>query len=100
MDPPKVEKQAEKPGDGIRGITSYARRTTKEVCMADEVKQEEKKDNKLFATLFKIVLGLVFLVFGGWALYKGWDELLIVIKGTVGLFFILAGIITLAIAKE
>jgi hypothetical protein len=68
--------------------------------MADETKQEEKKDSKSLATLFKIALGLLFLGFGGWAVYKGWAELLTVVKGTVGLFFILAGIITLAIAKE
>ncbi|MGE5309154.1 MAG: hypothetical protein ACM3OC_08725 [Deltaproteobacteria bacterium] len=68
--------------------------------MAEEAKNVEKKDNKGVATLFKIALGLVFLVFGGWCVYKGWKDLIIVIKGTVGLFFILAGIITLAIAKE
>jgi hypothetical protein len=68
--------------------------------VAEEVKKEEKKENKGLATLFKVVLGLVFLGFGGWALYKGRHDLLVVIKGTVGLFFILAGVITLAIAKE
>lgn len=68
--------------------------------MAEEVKKEEKKENKGLATFFKVILGLVFLVFGGWALYKGRHDLLVVIKGTIGLFFILAGIITLAIAKE
>jgi hypothetical protein len=70
--------------------------------MADEVKQEEKKENgkRVLSTLFKVVLGLAFLVFGAWALYKGRWHLLDLIKGSVGLFFILAGIITLAIAKE
>jgi hypothetical protein len=68
--------------------------------MAEEAKKEEQKENKSLSMFFKIVLGLVFLVFGGWAVYKGRYDLLIVIKGTVGLFFILAGIITLAIAKE
>ena len=68
--------------------------------MAEETKQEEKKQDKNAGTIFKVLLGLVFLAFGGWALYKGWWYLIAVIKGTVGLFFILAGIITLAIAKE
>jgi hypothetical protein len=68
--------------------------------MAEEAKKEEKKENKSLGTFFKIVLGLAFLVFGGWAIVKGRYALLVVIKGTVGLFFILAGIITLAIAKE
>lgn len=70
--------------------------------MADEVKKEEKKENgsKAMATFFKVLLGLAFLAFGGWLIWKGWPYLLILIKGSVGLFFILAGLITLAIAKE
>ncbi len=50
--------------------------------------------------LFKIVLGLGFLVLGGWAVMKFWDQLLVIIQGGIGLFLILAGVITLAIAKE
>jgi hypothetical protein len=69
--------------------------------MADEVKQEQKTDmKKVFSTMFKVVLGLVFLGLGAYFVYKGWAYLWYVIKGTVGLFFILAGVITLAIAKE
>jgi hypothetical protein len=69
--------------------------------MADEAKQEKKTDmKKVFSTIFKVILGLVFLALGAWFVYKGWAYLWYVIKGTVGLFFILAGVITLAIAKE
>jgi hypothetical protein len=69
--------------------------------MADEVKQEPKTDmKKVFSTMLKVILGLVFLALGAWFVYKGWAYLWYVIKGTVGLFFILAGVITLAIAKE
>jgi hypothetical protein len=70
--------------------------------MAEEAKTDVKKDSgsKMMATLFKVVLGLAFLAFGAWLVYKGWPYLWILIKGSVGLFFILAGIITLAIAKE
>lgn len=69
--------------------------------MADEVKQEPKTDmKKVFSTILKVILGLVFLALGAWFVYKGWVYLWYVIKGTVGLFFILAGVITLAIAKE
>ncbi len=70
--------------------------------MAEEVKQEEKKENakRILSTIFKVILGLAFLAFGAWLVCKGWVHLWVVIKGTVGLFFILAGIITLAIAKE
>ena len=70
--------------------------------MAEEVKQEEKKVDvkQIFWTIFKVILGLVFLGLGVLAVITWWQSLLLVIKGCVGLFLILAGIITLAIAKE
>jgi len=71
--------------------------------MADEVKQEEKAKvdaKKIFWTIFKVLLGLVFLALGVLAIYRWWGNLLVVVSGCIGLFFILAGIITLAIAKE
>jgi len=55
---------------------------------------------KTLATLFKVVLGLVFLVLGGAAILKFWGAFLMIIKGGIGLFLILAGVIILAIAKE
>lgn len=70
--------------------------------MADEVKQEEKKTDgkKVLSVIFKVILGLAFLGLG-LALVIIWKkDLLAVIKGCIGLFLILAGIITLAIAKE
>ena len=70
--------------------------------MAEEVKQEEKKVDakKALSTIFKVVLGLAFLVLGVLALLRWWGNLLIVVKGCIGLFLLLAGMITLAIAKE
>lgn len=69
--------------------------------MAEEVKQEKKAEpSKVISTLFKVILGLVFLALGGLAILKWWYLLLMIIKGCIGLFLILAGIITLAIAKE
>ncbi|MFA4984594.1 MAG: hypothetical protein WC559_04760 [Candidatus Omnitrophota bacterium] len=70
--------------------------------MAEEIKQEEKKldTKKLFWTVFKVVLGLVFLVLGVWAIVAWWQYLLMVVRGCIGLFLLLAGVITLAIAKE
>jgi uncharacterized membrane protein len=70
--------------------------------MADEVKQEEKKADtkKAISTILKIVLGLVFLVLGIWAIIAWWKDLLLVIRGCIGLFLVLAAIITFAIAKE
>ncbi len=66
--------------------------------MAEELKKNEAK--KIPATLFKVVLGLIFLGLGAVAILKWWVSLLIVVQGCIGLCLILAGIITLAIAKE
>lgn len=69
--------------------------------MAEEAKQEKKGDAKqVVATIFKIILGLVFLALGVAAIIAWRSDLLVVIKGCIGMFLILAGIITLAIAKE
>jgi hypothetical protein len=65
--------------------------------MADEVKGGA---GKVLGTLFKVILGIAFLVVGVAAVLR-WGKLLImIIKGCIGLFLILAGVITLAIAKE
>jgi uncharacterized membrane protein HdeD (DUF308 family) len=70
--------------------------------MAEEVKMEEKKGEakKILSTIFKVILGLVFLALGVLAIIKWLPDLLAVVRGCIGLFLILAGIITLAIAKE
>ena len=70
--------------------------------MAEEVKQEEKKvdGKKIFWTIFKVILGLVFLALGVLAIMRWWMYLKVVVLGCVGLFLLLAGLITLAIAKE
>jgi uncharacterized membrane protein len=67
-------------------------------CCGTEKKCCDSK--KTLGMLFKVVLGLVFLVLGGWAILKFWGSLLMIIQGGIGLFLILAGVITLAIAKE
>lgn len=70
--------------------------------MAEEAKQEEKKveASKIFSTILKVILGLAFLALGAFTIIRWWQALLLVFKGCIGLFLILAGIITLAIAKE
>lgn len=66
--------------------------------MAEEVKQEEKKS--ILPTVFKVLLGIAFLLLGALAIKVWWQDLLSLVKGCLGLFLILAGVITLAIAKE
>ncbi|HNX81054.1 MAG TPA: hypothetical protein PKL77_02790 [Candidatus Omnitrophota bacterium] len=72
---------------------------------------EEKKDGEpkscccasgknACGTFFKVVLGLILLVLGGVAIIRWWPVLVLLIKGCIGPFLLLAGVITLAIAKE
>ena len=70
--------------------------------MTEETKQEccKMDAGKAFGTILKVILGLAFLALGVLALMRWWGNLLYVAKGCIGLFLLLAGIITLAIAKE
>jgi uncharacterized membrane protein len=70
--------------------------------MVEEVKQEQAKPetSKVFSVVLKTVLGLGFLVLGVLSIVRWWMHLKVVILGCLGLFLLLAGIITLAIARE
>jgi len=59
---------------------------------------EEKKS--VLGTVFKLILGIAFIVLGVMAVAGWWASLVEVLKAALGLFLILAGLITLAIAKE
>ena len=62
----------------------------------------ENAGGKVFGTIFKVILGLAFLGLAAYLLIvrMWWGYTWLVIKGCAGPFLILAGIITLAIAKE
>jgi len=62
--------------------------------------EEQKKGGAAVKTALKIILGLIFIALGIWAVVVWWRDLLVVIKGCIGLFAVLAGAITIAIAKE
>jgi len=70
--------------------------------MAEEIKQEANKAEakNVLSVALKVILGLVFLVLGIAAIISWRQELLIIIRGCIGLFLILAALITFAIAKE
>lgn len=61
---------------------------------------EVKKSPDTTKMIAKMVLGVAFILLGLIALIRWWPSLWTVIKGCVGLFMILAGVITIAIAKE
>ena len=69
--------------------------------MAEEEKKEEKKSAKEVASkALKVILGLVLLA-GGIALIYFWrGDVLNLIKGSIGVIVLLAGVVCLAIAKE
>ena len=63
----------------------------------------EKEESKVCMptkTLGKILIGIIIVVLGLWAVIGWWPDLLVVIKGCVGLFLIMIGAITIAIAKD
>jgi hypothetical protein len=72
--------------------------------MADETKQEKSGEaNKALSTILKVLLGILFFVLAGYLFYvRHWwgGYTLPMIKGCAGPFLVLAGLITIAIAKE
>jgi hypothetical protein len=55
---------------------------------------------KFFAVFLKVILGLIFLGLGAWAILEWWDFLLAILKGGAGPLLLLAGVVILALAKE
>lgn len=70
--------------------------------MAEEVKetQEKRKSSEVFKTFLKMALGVILVIIGGVLIWKWWPSVWTVIKGCLGPFLILVGIIIIAIAKE
>ncbi len=60
---------------------------------------EEKKSN-VGKMLMKIILGILLIAVGAFFIYTWWQDLLTLIKGAVGIVFVLAGLIFFAIAKD
>ncbi|MFA6216726.1 MAG: hypothetical protein WDL87_03635 [Candidatus Omnitrophota bacterium] len=72
--------------------------------MAEENKKEEQKveSKNSTGTFVKIILGFAFLGLAAYLLVgrNWWEHTWLVVKGCAVPFLVLAGIITLAIAKE
>ncbi|MEW5758866.1 MAG: hypothetical protein AB1755_05320 [Candidatus Omnitrophota bacterium] len=68
--------------------------------MADETKPQQESSKNAGKTILKVILGAILVILGIWLVIAWRFDLLIVIKGCLGLFLILAGAITLAIAKD
>ena len=60
----------------------------------------DKKSGVSTNVLLKVVVGVVLVILGLVAVVGWWGSLWVVVKGCIGLFLIMAGAITIAIAKE
>jgi len=67
--------------------------------MAEEAKEKGSTSNVTLA-VSKFVLGLVLVSLGILAIIAWRSSLVTVLKGCVGLFLVLVGLISMAIAKE
>lgn len=72
---------------------------TAQATQANKAK-EEGKPREALKTMGKIIIGGTLIILGLLAVITWWSNLWAVFKGCVGLFLILAGAITIAIAKE
>ena len=64
-----------------------------------EVK-EDKKGAEIFKTAIKIVVGIILITIGIWAVIGWWKPLWTVFKGGIGILLILAGVVTIVIARD
>ena len=62
--------------------------------------EEKKSAKENLMTVLKIILGLVLVSVGIWAIVCWRWDVLALIKGSIGIIILLAGIICFAIAKE
>lgn len=67
---------------------------------ANEKKVDEKKSSVFAKSSFKVIIGVVLVIIGLAAIISWWPNLLVLLKGCIGLLLIAAGAITIAIAKE
>jgi hypothetical protein len=50
--------------------------------------------------LLKVLIGLVLIGLGGWTIYMWLPDLLVLVRGGIGLALILAGLITFALVAD
>lgn len=50
--------------------------------------------------IIKVLIGLVLIVLGAWTIYLWRSDLVILVKGGLGLFLVLAGLIALALVAD
>lgn len=64
------------------------------------MQEERKTKNTIVFTIFKVVLGLIFLILGLKAVITYHEDIFLVFRGLIGPFLLLAGVVTLAISRD
>lgn len=54
----------------------------------------------MISKIIKVFLGLVFIALGAWTIYLFWADLLALVRGSLGLILILAGLIAFALVAD
>jgi hypothetical protein len=54
----------------------------------------------MVSKVIKVLLGLIFIVLGAWTIALWWNDLLTLVRGGIGLFLILAGLIAFALVAD
>ncbi len=76
--------------------------------MAEEAKQaeqqqqpqEKKSGAEVFKKILKVIVGIILILGGAFLCWHWWHHLRDLIKGAIGPFLILVGLITVAIARD
>jgi hypothetical protein len=50
--------------------------------------------------LLKVLVGLALIALGAWTVYLWWGDLLTLVRGGIGLFLILCGLIAFALVAD
>ena len=60
---------------------------------------EEKKSN-VFKMIIKVIVGIILIALGVVSICYWWSDLLILVRGVIGIVLVLAGLIFFAITKD
>lgn len=50
--------------------------------------------------VIKVLIGLILIALGAWTIYLWWGDLLALVRGGIGLFLILCGLIAFALVAD
>jgi hypothetical protein len=64
-----------------------------------EKQEPVTKKSSSGSSVAKVIAGLILIILGMIAIISWWPDLWVVIRGCVGLFLLLAGAVTIAIAR-